>query len=94
MTTTPESRKELPELAGGLDRRIGGREPELLVGIEPKVLGDVEDRLQVSRQSLLPLGRDRLIPPHGPFPTGQPIHRLEIHHRPKAFDVVHGISAV
>ena len=33
----------------GLDRRVGGREPELLVGIEAEILGDVEDGVQLGR---------------------------------------------
>ncbi len=73
----------------GLDRRIGRREPELLVGIQAEVLGDVEDRVQLGGQAFrLPAG-DGLVPPHGPFPARQAIDRLEVHHGTEPFDVIH-----
>jgi len=73
-----------------LDSVVRGREPELLVGIEPKVFGDIEDAFQLRSQPLsFPVG-DGLVPPHGPFPTRQSVHRLEIHHAAKTFYMIHG----
>ena len=57
----------------GLDRRIGRREPELLVGVQPEVLGDLEDPVEFRRQALLLPAGDGLVPPHGPFPARQAI---------------------
>jgi len=74
-----------------LDRGIRGGEPELLVGVQPEILGDVEDAFQFGGQALaLPAG-DRLVPPHGPLPSGKPIHGLEAHQRAEALAVIHAV---
>ena len=53
---------------------------------------DLEDPIegQLARQALAMPALDRLVPPHRPFPDGQAIHGLKIHHRPEPFDVIHG----
>ena len=76
------------------DRRIGGAEPELLVGVVAEVLGDVEYRVQLGGQSLGPPAGDGLVPPHGPFPNRQPVYALAGHHRSKSFDMVHEVTPI
>ena len=82
----------LDMMLDGLDGGLGGAEPELLVRVEAKPLGDLEDAVewQVARQTLLVPAGDGPIPPHGPFPAGEPIHGLEVHDRTEPLGVVHG----
>src|SRR5664279_23104 len=78
-------------MLGGLDGWVGGAEPELLIGIQAEVLGNLKHLAALERdgQAFLMPAPDGLVPPHRPFPARQAIHRLEVHHRPKALDVVH-----
>ena len=73
----------------GLDRRIGGREPELLVRVQAEVLGNVEDTVQAAG-SPSPFHRAMVSSHHMAHShMRQPIHRLEIHDSAKAFDMIH-----
>ena len=76
----------------GFDGRIRGAEPELLIGVEPEVTGNVENlaEAQLTGQALAVPPVNGLVPPHGPFPTRQPVHRLKIHDGAKSFNVIHG----
>ena len=78
----------------GVDRRVGGGKPELLVGVQPEILADVEDAFQLGRKTLpFPVG-DGLVPPHGPFPARQPVDGLEIDDRLESLDVVHQVNGL
>ena len=63
----------------------------MLIRIETEILRDLEDLavLEFARQTFVVPARDGLIPPHRPLPHRQALHRLEIHHGPESFDVVH-----
>ena len=75
----------------GFDGRLGGAKPELLVGVEAELLRDLDHlaELQVARQPFAVPAGDGLVPPHGPFPTRQAVHRLEVHDGAETFNVVH-----
>jgi hypothetical protein len=54
---------------------------------------DVKHVLKIGGQTLVMPPVYRLVPPHRPLPTGQADDRLEIHHGPKPFQMIHhGIS--
>jgi hypothetical protein len=76
----------------GFNGCICRAKPELLIGIEAEVAGDFENltEMQFAGQTLAVPSGNGLVPPHSPFPTRQPIHRLEIHDGSKTFNVIHG----
>ena len=75
----------------GRDGRLRGAEPELLIRIEAEILGDLEDLavLEFTRQAFTMPARNGFVPPHCPLPNRQTIPWLELHHRPKPFDMIH-----
>ncbi len=54
-----------------------------------EILGDIEDTIQMNGQPFLFPSLNGFIPPHGPFPKRQTVHRLSIHHGEKSFNVIH-----
>jgi hypothetical protein len=58
--------------------------------------GDSEDiaELQPRGQAFAMPAGDGLVPPHGPFPSGQAIGRQKVHHRPKAFHMIEGFRHI
>ena len=64
--------------------------------IESEETGNIENlaEAQLPGQALAVPPVNGLVPPHGPFPTRQPVHRLKIQDGAKSFNVIHGVVVV
>jgi hypothetical protein len=78
----------------GLNSRVCGAEPVLLIGIKPQVLMYLKNVFHTSRQTLAVPTLNGHVPPHGPFPYRQAINLFKIHCGSESFHMIHRLLLI